>query len=359
MNIMVFDVPAEYGGALSILYEYYDEAKSCKDKSINWIFVVSKPKLKETDNIKVLRFPWIKKSWGHRLYFDNIISPKLVRKYKVDKVFSLQNLTIPRVDSNQILYIHQPLPFVDYRFTFKENRLFWIYQNLLSKSIIKSIKKADKVIVQTEWMKKVCMDKVVVGSEKISVVPPQINIDIKEFFKPNNGSLSTFFYPSSALTYKNHKLIIESCKKLKDKNIKEYKVIFTLQGDENDYVSKLYNEVKENQLPIEFIGSLSRNQVFDLYTKSVLLFPSYIETFGLPMLEARLHRGIVFASNCPFSHEILEDYENAYFFDQFNSEELCILMLSAIKGEMIYNTNLEMECNVKRTYASVMEILIY
>lgn len=58
---MVFDVPAESGGALSILNEYYENAVNHKDKSIDWIFVLSKPELESTDNIKVLRYPWIKK----------------------------------------------------------------------------------------------------------------------------------------------------------------------------------------------------------------------------------------------------------------------------------------------------------
>ena len=84
--------------------------------------------------------------------------------------------------------------------------------------------------------------------------------------------------------------------------------MFTLKGDENKCVSKLFNEAKEIRLPIEFVGSLSREQVFDLYTKSVLIFPTYIGTFGLPIFEAILHRDIIFASDCQFSHEILYKY---------------------------------------------------
>ena len=75
MNIMVFDVPAESGGALSVLKYFYSEYKA--DENNNYIFVVSKPEMKEAHNIKVLRYPWIKKSWLHRLYFDSLIAPKL------------------------------------------------------------------------------------------------------------------------------------------------------------------------------------------------------------------------------------------------------------------------------------------
>jgi glycosyltransferase involved in cell wall biosynthesis len=260
----------------------------------------------------------------------------LIKKYNIDKVLSFQNVIISHTKIKQILYVHNSLPFIDYKFTLKENRHLWIYQNIIGRSIIKSIKKADKVIVQTEWMKKACIKKSGIESGKIDVIPPQINLDIKNFFEPNEKSLSTFFYPASEFTYKNHKVIVEACKKLKDKNINNFKVIFTLKGDENEHISELYKESKHQQLPIEFVGSLAREQVFDLYTKSVLLFPSYIETFGLPMLEAKLYKGIILASDCPFSHEILNGYENAYFFDPFKADELEELIENILTNKIKY-----------------------
>ncbi len=336
MNIMVFDVPAEHRGALSILNDFYDEVKSHHDKNINWIFVVSKPTLPETENIKVLRFPWVKKSWAHRFLFDQFIAAKLIKKYKIDKVLSFQNLVIPKTNVPQILYVHQPLPFVSYKFSLRENKIYWIYQNVIGKKIIHSIQHANQVIVQTEWMKRACKEKSGVKHEKINVISPNIHINVKEFFKPTADSFSTFFYPAGASTYKNHKIIIDTCKHLKNENIRDFKVIFTLKGNENDHIVKLYKEVKDHHLPIDFVGSLSREEVFDLYTKSILLFPSYIETYGLPLLETRLHRGIVLASDSPFSNEILHKYENAYFFNPFNSDELLLLMKKIIQLKVEY-----------------------
>ncbi|PEM53790.1 glycosyltransferase [Bacillus wiedmannii] len=337
MNIMVFDVPAESGGALSVLNEFHRDAMLCKDKSINWFFVISKPELEETENIKILRFPWVKKSWFHRLYFDNFIANDLVKKYNIDKIFSLQNVTVPNTNVEQILYIHNSLPFVEHKFKFKENKHLWIYQNIIGRNIIRSAKKADKVIVQTEWMKKNCIEKIDVANKNINVVPPNINVEIKHYFKANEQSLATFFYPASGVDFKNHRIIVEACRKLKSKiKALEFKVYFTLIGNENKHISELYNEVKMEGLPIEFIGGLSREQVFNYYTKSILLFPSYIETFGLPMLEAKLHKGVILASNCPFSHEILDGYENAYFFDPFNVGELLRLMEDVLEGKLFY-----------------------
>lgn len=358
MRIMVFDVPAETGGALSVLNDFYKEATSCKDKNIEWIFVISTPFLEETENIKVLRFPWVKKSWGHRLYFDSVVAPRLVQKHNVDKILSLQNIVIPNVNIPQILYVHQSLPFVSYRFSFRENKLFWIYQNIIGKKIIDSIKKADKVIVQTEWMKKACAEKANIKDDKIFVVSPNVNINIKNFFEANQQSLSTFFYPASGLSYKNHNIVLEACKKLKEKGIKEFKVIFTLKGNENNYIKNLYKEVKAQKLPIEFVGSLTREQVFDLYTRSVLIFPSYIETFGLPLLEAKLHNGIIFASDCPFSHEILDGYENVYFFDPFDSSDIGDLMRDVVEGKIKYHNIKYCGKREKNTRRQLLDIIV-
>ncbi len=335
MRIMVFDVPAEKGGALSILNEFYNKYKNDGDNE--YFFVVSKPKLKDTVNIKVLRYPWVKKSWFHRLYFEYFIAPKLVRRHKVDEVLSLQNIIIPNIKTPQTVYIHNALPFSEYRFSILEDKLLWIYQNILVRLVVKSIKKANRVIVQTKWMKKACIEKTGVDSEKIDVVPPSINIDAKKFYEPNINDIITFFYPASAAVFKNHKVIVEACKILKEDKMENFKVVFTLSGNENKHISKLYKEIKDKHLPIEFIGSISRDEVFDYYTKSVLLFPSYIETFGLPILEAKMHKGIVLVSDCLFAREILDEYEDAYFFNPFDSMKLRSLMKKIIEDNLDAN----------------------
>jgi len=324
LNIMVFDVPAESGGALTILNNFYNKYKA--DKSNNYIFVLSKPEMEEADNTKVLRYPWIKKSWLHRLLFDNFFAPQLIEKYNVDEILSLQNLIVPGVKIRQTLYVHNSLPFINKRFKLTESPLLWVYQNIINRKIIKSIKKADKVIVQTKWMKNSCINKTNIKPDKIIVIPPNVKIEINRYFEPTEEHLRTFFYPASGFVYKNHKLIVDAALLLKELGVKNYRVIFTLKGNENKYIIELYKTVKQKKLPIEFIGTISQKEVFDYYRQSVLIFPSYLETYGLPLLEARLHQTPVLASDMPFSHEILDGYEGVQYFDVENSVELARLM---------------------------------
>ncbi len=329
MKIMVFDVPAESGGALTILRQYFHEA--LKDKENEWVFVVSKPQLKESENVKVLNYPWIKKSWFHRLYFDRFVAHKLVEKYEVDEILSLQNVVVPKIKVKQTLYLHQPLPFVEKRYSIIENLKFWVYQNIISKMIVKSIREADKVIVQTKWIMNAAIEKANVNRNKFILKQPELNIMINKIYEQKSDHKRLFFYPASGLSYKNHEVIIKACKLLKDKGIIDYEVIFTLNGNENKEIRKLRELVQREKLPVNFIGSLNINEVYEYYSKSVLIFPSYIETFGLPMLEAKMHQAPIFASDCAFSHEILDDYENVEFFDPFDSQQLQNLILKDIQ----------------------------
>lgn len=336
MKIMVFNVPAETSGALSVLHDFYNDVCAADNLDTQWCFVLGKATLPETENVTILRLPWIKKSWLHRLYFDQIVAPNLVRKYKPDMILSLQNVVVPHTRVFQVLYVHQPLPFVDYKFKIHENFYFWIYQNIIGRIIFHSIKKAHRIIVQTHWMKKACIEKIGVDKVKIEVIPPKISIKPKAFFKPTKGTLSTFFYPATPLSYKNHTVILDACQTLLEHGIVDFRVVFTLRGDENEYSQTLFKRSKKENLPIDFVGSLAREEVFDFYTRSILLFPSYIETFGLPMLEAQMHKTIIFASDCVFSHEILDGYENVYFFNPFNIKCVSDLIQQLVTSKITY-----------------------
>lgn len=320
MRIMVFDVPAEAGGALTILKQYYAKAEA--DKKNEWIFVVSKPELKQTERIAVLRYPVVKKSWAHRLWFDRITAKKIVKKYKPDKIISLQNTIVNAQGYVQELYVHQSLPFAEKRFSFRENKKLWIYQNIIGRMIIRSVKKADKVIVQTKWIKEALLKRTGIEENRITVEMPEIKTDgIKKYER--NGECC-FFYPAGSASYKNHKIIYEAATKLRKMNCTAFKIILTIDKPEADCSAFEQN--------IEFCGYMSREKVNDCYGISALLFPSYIESLGLPLLEAREAGCPIIASDCAFSREILEGYDKAVFFDPFSADELAEEMKKYIES---------------------------
>ena len=61
------------------------------------------------------------------------------------------------------------------------------------------------------------------------------------------------------------------------------------------------------------------------------MFPSIVETFGLPLLEAKLSKTKIFCMETDFSREILTGYESALFFKNSNQlSDLIMLEINAI-----------------------------
>lgn len=320
MNIVVVDYAASEGGAMTILKEFYEEAK--KDKKNSYVFLLSNNYLKETSNIKIA-IDKTKKIHKNRLLFDLFTGKKIIKQFKPDLVFSLENTIIFGSKYKQIVYIHQSIPFQsEKKFSFlkKEERKYAKIQYLLGFLIKKSAQKADKIIVQTQWMKKSINKKAHVPQNKIFVITPQTSINIKQTRKIDN---EVFFYPTSDYLYKNNKILIDTIEILKKDNYKDFQIRLTLSG--------------ENTKNIKHLGKISQKSVYSEISKSILVFPSYIESYGLPLLEAKNIGTIILASDTSFSHEILDDYNNAYFFNPFSEKELATLMEKCINEEIKLN----------------------
>ena len=357
MRVLIVAVASESSGAQTILEETYEDAKAWPDKSVHWIFLLGTLYLPETDCISIINLPWVKKSRLHRLFFDMVYAPFLARRNRIDAVLSLQNTVIPFVRVPQALNVHQSLPFAEHRFTFFEDRHLWIHQNIIGLFVIRAIKKADFVFFPTLWVRRACIARTGADPAKIEVVPPRVKVEVRGKFTPSEEHRRTFFYPASGFAYKNHRTIIEACKILQKKQMPPFRVLFTLQGDETQETRDLAECSKSMNLPVEFIGSISKAQVYEYYTQTVLLFPSSIEAFGLPLLESRLHGGIILASDTPFAREILEGYGNAHFFSTFDAYALASLMERSITGELPY-TDVPKKSELKYINQSVLERFI-
>jgi glycosyltransferase involved in cell wall biosynthesis len=103
----------------------------------------------------------------------------------------------------------------------------------------------------------------------------------------------------------------------------------TVKGDENSCARHIAEEVKALGRVVVLAGQLPREQILGLYRCSILVFPSLLETFGLPLLEARQAGGWIVASDTPFAREILDGYSRAYFSKPHSPEDLARSMQAA------------------------------
>lgn len=319
MRIVVNDIAASCGGAMTILKQFYNYVR-IHDTENEWIFFLGDRYLEETAKIKVICFPEIKESRVRKVLFDCFYGRKVVESYQPDVVVSLQNIITFGVKAPQVLYIHQSIPFQNVKkFSFfKTNeRQIAVIQYFIGAFIKESAKKANKVFVQTKWMKEAVLETTRISEDKVFVAFPDV-----ELFEPDNLRFNPkrFFYPTSNELYKNIDAIIQACNILNHKGIHDFEVRLTLEEGIVEHKN------------INCIGRLDREQMQEEYQTGTLIFPSFIETVGLPLLEAKSCNTMILASDTLFSHECLDGYKNVKYFKYYDYVKLAYGMEVIING---------------------------
>lgn len=332
MRILINSVASSSSGALGILQEYYQRAVD--DPRNDYSFLVSTPELVQTSNVAVFRFPWVKRSWLHRLFFDWIAAPTLVRHLHPDKVISLQNLKMHFVRVPQVVYEHNCIPpaFCEYRFRLFDEPVLWVRQNILGRMIQNSLKGADRVIVQTNWMKKRCVEKLGIEPSRIDVEPPKLSL-LPEGCYARTEPIE-FMYPATQMAFKRHDLVLDAVEILVAKGFgKRFKVAFTLTGDEGARVRSFRERVESRGLPVEFVGWQARPDLYERYTHSVLLFASELESYPLPLIEATAVSSPIIAPDAEYAQEALKGYEEARYFVSGDASSLATAMEALIDAK--------------------------
>ena len=354
MKIVVYDVAAEDGGGLFVLKDFYNEVLNHND-GIEWHFFVSTKEIKSNKNIIVHYYP--KKNIINRMLSEQIQISKMISSISPNLVVSLQNMPLVFCKYKQVVYLHQSLQYCPVSFSFfhRSERKLAIKQHIVCNIYRLFLHKAKHIYVQTNWIKKATIKWLNCKKSKISVVPVTIQKNEFQNLKYDGFNSHTFFYPARAQQYKNHIVVIKAVKLLVKKGVKNFKVIFTIDPKENKYAKVLKD--KSKGLPIDFVGTLPYEQVWKEYSKSIMIFPSYLETCGLPLLEAKSMRSIIIASDLPFSHEALLNYSNALFFKFDDSSMLSEQMERVLNGTYMYIAQPKNEVEKKNNlYSQVLEI---
>ncbi|MFT8342187.1 MAG: glycosyltransferase [Clostridium beijerinckii] len=311
--ILVNATSATIGGSLTILNQFIENLDSNLDKNKKYyIFVPVTSNFKSSNNVVIV--PIKAKKYFDRIKWDlyGIRKWCRTRNIKPNLIVSLQNTASLFGNVPQIIYLHQPLPYAkesSWSLLKRDERKLWFYKYVYKIWINCTIKKSHYIIVQTKWMK----DSVIksgYSKKRIIVCKPEINnIEIDNIQCVDKGNKKFLFYPAADYKYKNHNVIIEAVKELSisnDECIKDLRIFFTLNKNSRIYDKIVNYGLEEN---IKFLGTLKYEEVLSYYKSSdVILFPSYIETFGLPLIEASCFGKKILVSNCNYAKEVLNGY---------------------------------------------------
>ncbi len=330
MKILVIDVAAERGGgALTVLNQFIDEFKS--DKANSYIVVVSKLDYEDCDNVHFVKCAWVKKSRIHRLCFDFFHVKRLVKEYKPDKILSLQNNTFPVRNITQEVYYHNILPLADRRFSLFESRTMWLYQNVIGRIFKSSLKRASHIYVQANWIKRVMSAKWKIKEEIISVKSAEVNLTLFQNAERHDPESQTIlFYPANTALYKNHVTLLKACNEVWDKLEDKSRLSLVLTCSRESLPAECKTLIDKDKINITFTGRLTPEEMVKWYSKSVLVFPSFIETVGLPLKEAAAMNSTIIAADCEYARETLGSYKNVEYFEPFD----CVKLAGLIKNKL-------------------------
>ena len=187
-------------------------------------------------------------------------------------------------------------------------------------------------IVQTELIYKLFQENLNINSDQVLIHP----IFKEESISSNKKKITNnFVYVSSGVSHKNHMRLMKAFIDIAKKTDKDIKLHLTLIKEE------LPKYVFPKNLKIEFHGTLSRDSVSELYDScEFAIYPSLVESFGLPLIEASNHNCKVIASNLPYVHEIIKP---SLTFHPYSVESISNSILKAIETDNLPETKVLVE----------------
>jgi glycosyltransferase involved in cell wall biosynthesis len=261
-----------------------------------------------------------------RFEIDNLISNNVVLiKIKKKQRFFVYYLIEKKLDQDDIVvYLTNIPPILKHKcktVLVQSNRF------VIDKYPLSGFSPKTKFRIQVErfmfWLNKKNFDFIIVQSESMGCVLQNCGIlrdkikiiayiDNKISSHKNHDKHSNrekcFLYVSSDDPHKNHKTLIESWCLLAKESIYP-KLIVTIEKKTklHKYID---NMIIEFNLNIEVKPKLQRTEVLDLYSKSTaLIFPSFFESYGLPLVEAVQNGLPVLASELDYVRDILDPVE--------------------------------------------------
>ena len=353
MRIAVVDVAAESGGALSVLRDFLSYVDEINDEHNEYYVFVSREVDIQNPHIHYILKPGIKKSWISRLKWERFGAIKEMKQLEIDVVFSLQNTAFFSDKIRQIVYFHNVLllePRKKYSLWKKEERLFGIYVRVIAPYTLRSLRKAETIVCQTNTVKKEIQKKVP-GINTI-VVNPNVYVDDKyqgSAIRPIKGCI----YPTAAVPFKHIEEVIECVRNNKEWFAKnEFEVLITVSGTENAYAQRIFESGKDIE-NIKFIGYQKRERILEFYRDHALMINSELESFPLPFKEAELVGTPVVAADYLYAKEILADVKGATVFEKHNATD----MLRALKLAFEQGDNAVSIPEQTNSWSSVVQIL--
>ncbi len=273
-------------------------------------------------NFKVIWVPSGHFRFFFKIYFRIFLFNSLKKKFGITKIYSLGNIAI-NTDVPQVLLIQNAYIFLKDDFVWKRFPFFQrIYLRFMIYDIVKNMKFASIIAVQTNSMKAGLISFYNISADKIFLYPNNITFSYDTNSYENQLLAKSFdnglelLFLSKYYPHKNFEILPNVCNLIRLKSLK-VRIFLTLDPtvrEEKNILNKLlvYDDIIFN------LGPINSNNLSGTINKYHGLFlPSFIESFSSNYIEALSKKRLIFTSDRDFSREVCGDY--AIYFDPFSA----------------------------------------
>jgi len=330
IKIVISAVNFTEGGPLTVLRDCLASAATFLPENYELFAFVNSAELINEPRVRLISIPSAKKSWFLRLYWEWFGFMRICRKLRPVLWLSLHDIT-PRVTvERQAVYCHNPSPF--YRISLREalqEPKFLVFNLLYALLYRNLIFKNHYVIVQQNWLRAEFRRRM---GQQLNVVvahPYPQTVNCSSLTNAESSSI-VFLYPALPRVFKNIETLCKAAGILAARNVSIFEVRLTLDGSENTYARWLLSKYG-GMAQIKFIGRQTKDEMDMQYREaSSVVFPSKLETWGLPITESKARSLPLLVADLPYARETVGNYNLVSFFSAESAEALADLMQSMI-----------------------------
>lgn len=245
--------------------------------------------------------------------------PCFIRKHGIDAVFTMGNFAI-RTGRPQLLLFHWPYPVYPESpvWELMDTRSRW-YRRIRCRIFRSCLRHADRVIVQTGAMRE--RTERILGAKDVLVLPnppahPQE--EAREFSLPVGLKL---LYPAFYYPHKNLEILEPVAERIRKTGC-NWRILVTLDPSVRGAAAFLGRiQAKGLSEVVINLGPVTGRHMPSLYRQvNALVFPSLLETYGLPYVEA-MEQGLpIVTSDLDFARSVCGD--SALYFDPHDPNDV-------------------------------------
>jgi len=307
---------------------------SCDRSGHEYVFLVSdgeQQSLPEGSGpVRVLGVPGSSESPYQKVWAEQVELPRIVRAERCDRMFFPASMAAYLCPVPYVLNVSAMLSFYAGYGVHGPRRML---RNWL---IPRSVRRAAAVITPSEALKRDVVRFCGVSASRVRAVANGVDAEMfgrRVGESEVNRVLARFglrrdrrmiLYVSSLLPHKNHEMLLRAFRRLVDRSPTDHILVLVGRGVEysvRGHAERLFSMARELGLGdrVVFTGAASQDELAVFYQSAdVMVFPSRIESFGLPVLEAMAAGTPVISSS---AHALSEVAGDAALLVDPNSEE--------------------------------------